>query len=187
MNKVTISVYVIWAVSEIILARIKLVKTKSSENEDRNSLKILWITIILSVLLGVLLGIRGIGFMASKPALISLSGFLLIIIGLVIRWTAIITLKKYFTVNVSILTEHKLVTTGIYRFVRHPAYAGSLLSFLGLGLSFSNWLSTLVIFIPVLIAFIYRIQVEEKVLIQTFRDKYILYSKRVKRLIPKIY
>jgi len=106
---------------------------------------------------------------------------------LIIRWMAILTLKKYFTVNVSILKDHRIIDKGVYKFIRHPAYAGSLLSFLGLGLSFSNWLSTLVIFIPILIAFIYRIRVEEKALIQAFGDEYLNYSKTTKRLIPKLY
>jgi protein-S-isoprenylcysteine O-methyltransferase Ste14 len=116
-----------------------------------------------------------------------ISGLVLIVVGLVVRWTAIITLRKYFTVDVSIVSDHKLVITGIYRFVRHPAYAGSLLSFLGLGIVLSNWLSLLVVFIPITVVFIYRINVEEKALLAFFGDQYAHYCARTKRLIPKIY
>jgi protein-S-isoprenylcysteine O-methyltransferase Ste14 len=109
------------------------------------------------------------------------------LLGLIIRWTAILTLRKYFTVDVSILEDHKIVKKGIYKYIRHPSYAGSLVSFLGLGLAFSNWLSSVVIIVPILTAFIYRIQVEEKALIQAFGEEYLDYSNTTKRLIPKIY
>ena len=75
----------------------------------------------------------------------------------------------------------------MYRFVRHPAYTGSLLSFLGLGLAFNNWLSLGLIFIPVLAAFLYRIKVEEKVLRGAFGRDYESYSAETARLIPWIF
>ena len=180
-------IYFVWIVSEIVLARIKHSKKTDSESKDKSSLRFLWITIITSIFIGVFSGVKGIGFIGEKSYLISLSGLILIILGLAVRWTAIFTLKKYFTVDVSIVGNHQIVKRGIYRIIRHPAYAGSLLSFLGLGLSFSNWLSALVIFAPILIAFSYRISVEEKALIEAFGDEYINYRKITKKLIPGIY
>jgi len=179
----------IWTISEVILARVKHSKTRDSNGLDKSSLRFLWTTIIICIFIGVFLGVWRIGWRIGyiPVKFISLIGLVLIVLGLIVRWMAILTLKKYFTVDVSILKEHKIIDKGIYKFVRHPAYAGSLLSFLGLGLAFSNWLSTLVIFIPVLIAFIYRIRVEEKALIQAFGGEYINYSKVTKRLIPMIY
>ncbi|MDH4222486.1 MAG: isoprenylcysteine carboxylmethyltransferase family protein [candidate division Zixibacteria bacterium] len=174
-----------WILSEVVLAKVKHSKAADSKELDKFSLRFLWTTIVICVFIGVFTGIRGIGFIPIR--FLSLTGLFLIVLGLIIRWTAILTLKKYFTVNVSILKEHKIIHKGIYKIIRHPAYAGSLFSFLGLGLSFSNWLSTLVIFIPVWVAFIYRIQVEEKALIQTFGNEYLNYSKATKRLIPMIY
>ncbi len=179
----------VWIISEVILARVKHSKTKDSKGLDKSSLRFLWTTIIICILIGVFLGVWRVGWRIGyiPVKFISLVGLVLIILGLIVRWTAILTLKKYFTVDVSILKEHKIIDKGIYKFIRHPAYAGSLLSFLGLGLAFSNWLSTLVIFIPILGAFIYRIRVEEKALIQAFGEEYINYSKTTKKLIPVIY
>jgi len=184
-----IFISLVWIISEIILARVKHSKTEDSKGLDKSSLRFLWITIIICVFIGVFLGVWRIGWRIGyiPVKFISLIGLVLIVLGLIVRWTAILTLKKYFTVDVSILKEHKIIDKGIYKFIRHPAYAGSLLSFLGLGLSFSNWLSTLVIFIPILIAFIYRIRVEEKALVQAFGEEYTNYSKATKRLVPMIY
>lgn len=177
----------VWILSEVILAKIKHSKTTDSKDLDKSSLRFLWMTIIVCVSIGVSLGIRGIGFISENPLFISSLGLILIVLGLIVRWTAILTLRRYFTVNVSILSDHRIIDKGIYGIIRHPAYAGSLLSFLGLGLSFSNWLSMLVIFTPVLVVFIYRMRIEEKALVGFFGEEYTSYCKTTKRLIPKIY
>jgi protein-S-isoprenylcysteine O-methyltransferase Ste14 len=114
-------------------------------------------------------------------------GIVLIIAGLAVRWTAILTLRKYFTVDVAIINDHKVVMTGLYKHVRHPAYLGSLLSFLGLAISFSNWLAALVMFVPITGAFLYRIKVEEKALDAFLGDAYRQYCSSTKRLIPGIF
>ncbi len=189
MNRGAVVLFIsfIWMLSEIILARARHSQTKASKELDKSSLTYLWITILLSTFIGVFLGLRDLGFVAAKNHFISTAGIFLLLLGLIIRWTAIVTLKKYFTVKVTIFENHQIIKKGIYRFIRHPGYAGSLLSFLGLGLSFSNWLSTLIIFIPILTAFIYRIRVEEKALLDAMGEEYLNYSKVTKRLIPKIY
>jgi protein-S-isoprenylcysteine O-methyltransferase Ste14 len=176
-----------WPASEIALGFIKHSREGSIKGLDRTSLRVLWITITLSVSIGVFIGMKAIGFIASGSMIISNIGLTLVLIGLIIRWVAILTLRRYFTVDVAIVKDHIIVDRGLYRYIRHPAYAGSILSFLGLGLVFSNWLSTLVIFLPILSAFLYRIRVEEAALINTFGDSYKNYSKRTHRLVPGIY
>ncbi|MDP3025426.1 MAG: isoprenylcysteine carboxylmethyltransferase family protein [candidate division Zixibacteria bacterium] len=176
-----------WLLSEIILSRKRRSATKDSSRLDKSSLRFLWIAILLAVFLGVFLGLKGIGFIRVRHHFLSICGIFLMLLGLIIRWTAILSLRKYFTVDVSILPSHQIVKKGLYKYIRHPSYAGSLVSFLGLGLAFSNWLSSIVIVVPILTAYIYRMQVEEKALIQAFGDEYLDYSKTTKRLIPKIY
>ena len=51
-------------------------------------------------------------------------------IGIAIRWAAIATLKRYFTVDVAIAKDHKVIDHGLYRIVRHPGYAGGLIGYL---------------------------------------------------------
>ena len=107
--------------------------------------------------------------------------------GLVTRWIAILSLKKSFTVNVSIGSDQQIVQTGIYRCIRHPSYLGSLLSFLGLSVAFNNWLTALLIFPPILAAFIYRMRIEEEALMTSFGDAYGSYMQKTSRLIPGIF
>jgi protein-S-isoprenylcysteine O-methyltransferase Ste14 len=58
---------------------------------------------------------------------------------------AIVHLGRFFTVNVAIAANHRLIDTGPYRFVRHPSYTGALMAFLGLALCLANWVPLAVI------------------------------------------
>lgn len=80
-----------------------------------------------------------------------------------------------------------LKKVGIYKYVRHPAYTGSLLSFYGFGISLNNWVSLLVVVIPVTAAFLYRMRVEEAMLSASMGAVYDEYKKQTYRLIPGIY
>lgn len=177
---------VIWMISEIILARTKLSNNQAGK-KDKFSLRILWITIISSITVAVVVRISGTGFIGVYTRFIHYSGISLIMSGLIIRWMAILKLKSMFTVDVSIQENHILVKNGIYKIIRHPAYLGSLLSFLGLGIAFVNWLSIFIIFIPIFFAFISRIRIEEKLLVENFGKEYLNYSANTYRLFPGIY
>jgi protein-S-isoprenylcysteine O-methyltransferase Ste14 len=183
---ILIIVSIFWIGSEIVLARTK--RSQSTDTKfDKSSLRLLWITICLSVNIGIIFSFQHIGYFGNGSIVFPITGLVLIVLGLLIRWIAIFSLKHQFTVEVSIIKDHRLIKKGIYRFVRHPAYAGSLLSFFGLGLSFANYFSMLIIFLPICLAFLYRIHIEEKALIDNFGDEYINYCASTKRLIPGIY
>ena len=61
------------------------------------------------------------------------AGVALFVIGLLLRWWAIITLGRFFTVDVTIEPDHELVERGPFRLVRHPSYTGVLLALRGFG------------------------------------------------------
>ncbi len=186
LDTLRIIISVIWVLSEIIL---NIVRRIENGRKDKVSFQMIFIVIFISIFFGALI------YVYCKlnnmklfylPDIFIILGLILIIIGISIRWTAILTLKQFFSVNVTITQNHKIVKSGLYKFIRHPAYTGSLISFLGLGLSFSNWLSLLLIFLPILIIFILRIKAEEELLIKHFGLDYINYRKETKYLIPYI-
>ena len=119
--------------------------------------------------------------------LVALVGLALLVAGTALRWAAIRALWRYFTVNVSILEGQRVVKRGLYGLVRHPAYTGLLLRYLGFGLAFANWLSAALVFVPLLCATVYRIRVEERALLEHFSEEYELYALAKKRLVPGIY
>ena len=162
-------------------------KKKSERDWDKSSLAVFDVSGVLSVPLGIILGFTDTGRIHRGYLLVSLVGIVLLLLGTALRWAAIFTLKKYFTVNVTILENHQIVKKGLYKHLRHPSYTGLLLRYLGLGLSYANWLSLALVFLPLLLSVLYRIRVEESALVQTFGDEYEEYSKETKRLIPRVY
>ncbi|KIJ59648.1 hypothetical protein HYDPIDRAFT_140433 [Hydnomerulius pinastri MD-312] len=62
-------------------------------------------------------------------------GVILSALGMFIRVRCFQELGQLFTFDLTILPEHKLVTSGFYQYVRHPSYTGSLLLIMGLTLS----------------------------------------------------
>ncbi|KAF9242055.1 hypothetical protein BU15DRAFT_72986 [Melanogaster broomeanus] len=72
-------------------------------------------------------------------------GSLLVISGGLLRWLCYRTLRRFFTLELSIQKDHKLVTKGPYSIVRHPSYTGMLLFAIGLFLMHGHpdsWLRT---------------------------------------------
>jgi protein-S-isoprenylcysteine O-methyltransferase Ste14 len=176
-------VCIIWVASEVAVMVLKHARGNASRR-DRGSLAVLWGGITIATFLGVMVsGYRPTGIGAGTYRI----GLGLIVLGIIIRAIAIATLWRYFTVDVSIREGHELVDRGLYRVIRHPAYAGSLISFIGLGFAFGNWLSVAIIAATTIIGFSYRIAVEESALIEHFGEHYRDYMRRSKRLIPGIY
>lgn len=153
---------------------------------DRRSLHV-FMAADLTIPVGVVFGFTEIGRIHTGARLLGMSGIVLMLVGICIRWLAIYTLGEYFTRRVTILADHRIVQSGLYRYLRHPSYAGFLLGNLGLGLALSNWLSLTIVFVPTLAAALYRMQVEEKALAQAFGNEYLDYCRATNRLIPKVY
>jgi protein-S-isoprenylcysteine O-methyltransferase len=114
-------------------------------------------------------------------------GLLLMAGGLALRFWAIRVLARFFTIDVNIQPGHELIRRGPYRLLRHPAYTGSLMTFLGFGLALGNGWSLLVVMAPVTVAFLWRMRIEERVLAEAFPAQYPEYARQTKRLIPFVW
>ncbi len=80
-----------------------------------------------------------------------------------------------------------MVSSGPYRLIRHPSYCGWLLVCLGYGIAVQNWLSVLAAFLFPFAALIYRIHIEERVLVSSLGSAYVEYQKKSKKLIPWVW
>lgn len=107
--------------------------------------------------------------------------------GLVVRWLAIFTLGRFFTRKLTIQPGHHLYTGGLYRFVRHPSYTGTLVCNVGIAFVTCNWISAVLIAGSTLLLRLQRITLEERMLEQAFGEEYGRYRRRTKRLIPWVY
>ena len=95
------------------------------------------------------------------------------------------SIGKNITQTVKTRKEHQLVTSGPYRWVRHPLYSVGTLLFLSFALMASNWFIALSSLLG-LVMLMVRLPKEEQNLIEKFGDEYKNYMKRTGRLIPKI-
>lgn len=181
------SAYVLGAVfgiSELGLSLFKRSKGDAS-SKDRSSLALIWT--VIGVALFFAFGLSRQGPPLPAGQVLYPVGVALTLGGIALRWFAILWLGRWFTVNVAIAADQPLVDTGPYRFVRHPSYTGALLAFLGLGLCIGHWLSLVIIMLPALAVFGWRIHVEEAVLAEAFGPRWTAYAARTKRLLPGIY
>ncbi len=178
----------IYFVSEVLLSLTRRAPKSANVREaDHSSLGFLWTVIGLSIWLALWLTSHfRAAFLPHAKFFVAL-GVVLFVLGLVLRWWSIIQLGRFFTVNVAIARDHELIEAGPYRYVRHPSYTGVLLAFLGFGLSLGNWASLLALLVPIFLAFLYRMNVEERTLIEALGGHYVAYCARTKRLVPFIY
>ena len=179
-------IMILWLLSEIVLNLLHRSKMPDTKQLDKNSITIIWATIVIAITASVFVAIF-IHVPILNNNLLKYTGVVMIVTGVILRLVAIRTLGKFFTVNLAIDNEHRLIDTGLYKYIRHPSYSGSLLSFLGLALYFNNWICLVVILIPLVSVFIFRINIEERLLQQQPGLHYDVYCKRTKRLIPFVY
>ncbi|XP_041013102.1 protein-S-isoprenylcysteine O-methyltransferase A [Juglans microcarpa x Juglans regia] len=113
-------------------------------------------------------------------------GLGIVIIGEVIRKAAIITAGQAFTHLIKVYHEehHKLITHGIYRFIRHPGYCGFFIWSVGTQIMLCNPISTIAFAIVVWRFFAQRIPYEEYFLRQFFGSQYVEYSQGVPSGVP---
>jgi len=187
INFLVLAVCALWVSSEVLLVVTKRSQKGQAKAADRGSQKLLWATILISITIAVLAQRGDVGAVPGLRSLWDIIGQVLIAGGLAIRWAAILTLKDFFTVDIAIVPDQRIIDRGIYRFIRHPSYTGSLISFLGLGITFANWLSILAIIIPITGAFLYRVRIEEAELHRAFGDEYAAYVQRTRRFVPFLF
>ena len=118
-------------------------------------------------------GLRWIGI-----ALFALGGWL--------RLWPVATLGDRFSGLVAIQPGHRLVTSGVYRFIRHPSYLGLMVSSLGWSLVFRSGIGVIItaLTLPPLLA---RIDSEEKLLRSHFGADHDAYRARTWRMIPGLW
>ena len=185
-----IAVCLVWLVPEMIGMFRQMAKTsrKMVLVQDRGSLVILlglqWAGLALNFALAWLYPAAAMRW--HRTALFVL-GLIFIPVGVALRWYAIWILGRYFTRDVAVSEDQPVVQRGPYRLIRHPAYSGTLLTMLGVGLAMVNWASLVALLLCVFTGHFYRVRVEEKALIRTIGQPYIDYMRRTRRFIPLLF
>src|SRR2546423_330334 len=184
----------IFFASEVLLTVTRRSRTKTGTKQDKSPLGTIWVVIGVSIAAGIFvsdssfLWDKGL-WMFELPSGngVAVAAVVLFAAGLILRGWAIVTLGRFFTVDVTIERDHELVERGPFRWVRHPSYTGVLLAFVGWSLTLWNWMAMAVVLVPIFVAFVRRMNVEEDALSRALGERYVEYKKRTKRLIPLLY
>lgn len=185
-----IAACLVWLVPETVgtYRQMARVSRKAALVQDRGSLVVLiglqWAGLALNFWLAWFFPAAAIPW--QRMILFQL-GVLLIPLGVAIRWYAIWALGRYFTRDVAVSADQPVVQRGPYRLIRHPAYSGTILTMLGVGLAMTNWASLITLLICVIVGHINRVRIEEKALAATIGQPYIDYMSRTRRFIPWVY
>jgi protein-S-isoprenylcysteine O-methyltransferase Ste14 len=111
----------------------------------------------------------------------------MVLLGIILRQYAIRVLGRYFTREVATRADQPVVQNGPYKFIRHPAYSGTLLTVLGIGLAMTNWASLVAILVCSFTGYFYRVLVEERALRRSLGPPYVEYMRRTKRFVPFVF
>ena len=188
LARLFVVLYWAWVASEVLLQLVTRTSRSSGEVKDRGSLLLLLSVIFGSIWAATWYGAAHRTTMLGGPHWLGATATALLVCGLAIRWTAILTLGRSFSTNVAVHATQTVHKTGLFRWVRHPSYAGMLLIFGAIGLSQRNWVSLAIVLVFPTAALLYRIHVEEMALTEAFGRDYVEYTKATRRrLVPGIY
>lgn len=107
--------------------------------------------------------------------------------GLALRIAAAKALGSHYTRTLRTDNDQPVVTNGPYHYLRHPGYAGVLVMWLGYGVALTSIRATLITVVPNTLAYLWRIEAEETMLVRSVGVAYRDYQARTKRLIPRVY
>ncbi|MEX6504762.1 protein-S-isoprenylcysteine O-methyltransferase [Jiella sp. M17.18] len=126
---------------------------------------------------------------ASYPAswLQIAAGVVVMIVALVLFRLTHKALGRMWSVSLDIREQHELVTSGIYRRLRHPMYSAFWAMALAQALLLPNWIAGPAGLVGFGILFFSRIGPEERMMEETFGDAYRAYRTRTARIIPGVY
>ena len=114
-------------------------------------------------------------------------GVPLVLAGIGIRLVSRLALGKHFSGHVQTTQGHRLMTTGIYRSIRHPAYLGYLCLLLGFPICFGSVAGFARAILSGIPALLYRIRIEEAALERWFPGEYQRYQTTTHKLIPGLW
>jgi len=179
--------FILWAIVErgFHLAKQEQVQGEKESQWSFWLINLFWYAAMFLAILDV----WGLEWTLFKSPLLGLRivGILLILLGITIRILSRKILGKQFSVHVETSDEHTLITEGIYRRLRHPAYLGLLCLFLGIPLALGSWGGAIIALIGGTSSIVFRIIIEERSLEAWFGEDYKKYQADTWRLIPFIW
>ena len=183
-----IALSALWIAFEIGLVVRDRIQGRGKAMKDRGTFYINFIAIAAGMTIaGSISGNPAFFFSGGRTIIVFWIGTAVMLMGLGLRIWAIATLGSSFRTTVETHRGQKVISNGPYRLVRHPSYSGLLLTGCGYGIAIQNWLSLIFAIALPLAALLYRIHIEERVMVDSLGTEYTEYQQRTKKLIPWIW
>jgi protein-S-isoprenylcysteine O-methyltransferase Ste14 len=115
------------------------------------------------------------------------AGVMCFVIGLWLLYRSHADLGTNWSITLEVREQHRLITQGVYRRIRHPMYLALVLYSVGHALVIPNWVAGPSNLIAFTILFALRVRAEEKMMVDEFGDEYAAYTARTKRLVPGVW
>jgi protein-S-isoprenylcysteine O-methyltransferase Ste14 len=115
------------------------------------------------------------------------AGVICFVIGLWLFYRSHADLGTNWSITLEMREQHRLITQGIYRRIRHPMYLALVVYSLGHALVIPNWVAGPSNLVAFTILFTLRVHAEEQMMTDVFGDEYTTYAARTKRLVPGVW
>jgi protein-S-isoprenylcysteine O-methyltransferase Ste14 len=115
------------------------------------------------------------------------AGVACFVVGLWLFYRSHADLGTNWSITLQVREDHRLITQGVYCWVRHPMYTSLFIYSIGQLLALPNWVAGPSYLVTFGILFIFRIRAEERMMLERFGDQYVAYAARTKRLVPGVW
>jgi protein-S-isoprenylcysteine O-methyltransferase len=181
--------FVVWLLSESWIRSSRPAHTgdvsRSSAAANRASMIA---TVVVGLFGAFLLDFNQVGpLIAGRTWTMFVVGIALGLVGIALRLWSVRTLGQFFQLELVVQAEHRVVRSGPYRILRHPSYAGAILTFAGTGLALGRWSGFVWVTAVAVAAFVHRITVEERLLVDGLGEVYASYRGGTWRLVPGLW
>jgi protein-S-isoprenylcysteine O-methyltransferase len=185
--QIGLATLVLWSLSERLIHAFGLYQPHS-DNREKASLWWLQCSFFGALLYGLAdASLLHWTIVPRTWALLPYAGVVMVGVGTVLRVVSRLTLGRQFSGSVQTTRQHQLVTWGIYRWLRHPAYLAFLCLILGFPVCFGSLGGLAIAVLSGIPALIYRVRIEEAALNRWFGEQYVQYRRQTSGLIPRIW
>jgi protein-S-isoprenylcysteine O-methyltransferase Ste14 len=175
-----------WAVFETVMRGLQALRAKGPNPRDP-SYYVLLPALLAAIAAAEVLGRRGRLPWPGGLAWPVVAGLALMVAGIGLRAWSIVTLGRFFQYQIKVQPGHHVVTSGPYRFVRHPSYTGIAMVLAGIALASGDVWSLLAVAVLGGAGLAVRIRAEERQLKQALGADYERFAASRKRLVPGVW
>ena len=167
----------------------RVTQSCTAQTTDRGELKMVWSLYAIYVSYTIIMAGSAVEACWLRPGLHvgwSVLGLALYLASVLLRKVSIRTLGRFWSLQVEIRAEHRLIREGPYRYVRHPIYTAIVMEVVAIPLAVNAWFTLIFACLVNVPLVLLRMRFEEQALVEKLGDEYRRYQQEVGALFPRI-